>query len=76
MDKIVARFEPKRGVIPPKSEIRIGFQTTLYYGGIIEELFICNIDDLDIPLGFELHADSFGLNVSHEIIQDGAAKHN
>jgi hypothetical protein len=24
-DKIVARFEPKRGIIPPKSEIRIAF---------------------------------------------------
>jgi len=69
-EKIVARFEPKRGVIPPRSEIRVYFQTTLYYGGVVEELFICNIDDLEIPLGFELKADSFGLNVSHEIAQD------
>jgi hypothetical protein len=33
-------------------------------------LFICNIDDLEIPLGFEFHADSFGLNVSYETTDD------
>jgi hypothetical protein len=69
----VARFEPRRGVIPPKSETRISFTTTLYYGGVVEELFICNIDDLEVPLGFELQADSFGLNVSHEVAQDANA---
>ena len=72
-DRIVARFEPKRGIIPPKSEVRVYFQATLYYGGVVEELFICNVEDLEIPLGFELKADSFGLNVSHEIA-DAAAK--
>lgn len=73
-ERIVARFEPKRGLIPPKSEIRVYFQTTLYYGGVVEELFICNVEDLEIPLGFELKADSFGLNVSHEVAQDAVAK--
>lgn len=24
-EKIIARFEPKRGIIPPKSEVRISF---------------------------------------------------
>jgi len=66
-ERIVARFEPRRGVIPPKSEVKIAFTTTLYYGGIVDEVFICNIEDLEVPLGFELRADSFGLNVSHEI---------
>lgn len=47
--------------------MKISFQTTLYYGGVIDEIFVCNIDDLEVPLGFELKADSFGLNVSHEI---------
>jgi hypothetical protein len=65
-DKIIARFEPSRGTIPPKSEIQIYFSVTVYTGGNINELFICNIDDVEIPLGFEFHADSFGLNVSYE----------
>jgi hypothetical protein len=34
---------------------------------VVDELFICHVDDLEIPLGFELKADSFGLNVSHEV---------
>ena len=51
-ERIVARFEPKRGVIAPKSEVRIQFQTTLYYGGIVDEIFVCHVDDLEIPLGF------------------------
>lgn len=54
--------------------MRIAFYTTLYYGGAVDELFICNINDLEIPLGFELKADSFGLNVSHEIAEDIASK--
>ena len=66
-EKISARFEPKRGVIPPKSEVKIAFTATVFYGGPIDEVLICNIDDLEVPLGFELAAESFGLNVSHEI---------
>ncbi len=65
-ESIIARFEPSRGTIAPKSEVQIYFSATVYTGGNINELFICNIDDLEIPLGFELHADSFGLNVSYE----------
>ena len=37
-------------------------------------MFICNINDLEIPLGFELKADSFGLNVSHEVAEDISSK--
>ena len=37
---------------------------------MVNELFVCQIEDLEIPLGFELQADSFGLNVSHEITPD------
>jgi len=75
-ERIIVRFEPRRGVIQPKSEVRINFNMTLYYGGLVDEVFICNVDDLEIPLGFELAAESFGLNVSHEIAPDVAAKMN
>lgn len=46
------------------------FSSTVYFGGSVNELFICNIEDLEIPLGFELLADSFGLNVSYETTDD------
>jgi hypothetical protein len=39
-------------------------------------LFICNIEDLEIPLGFEMHADAFGLNVSYETTEDTAMPFN
>lgn len=46
---------------------------TVFIGGNINELFICNIDDVEIPLGFELYADAFGLNVSYEVSADDAS---
>jgi hypothetical protein len=36
---------------------------TVYYGGPIDELFLCDVEDLELPLGFEVKADAFGLNV-------------
>ncbi len=65
-EKIIARFEPIRGVIPPKSEIKINVQFLIYYGGKVDELLICNIEDMEIPLGIEVHAESYGLNVVYE----------
>jgi len=61
--KIVAAFEPSEGIIPPKSKARITFEMTVYYGGPIDELFMCDVEDLELPLGFEVKADAFGLNV-------------
>ena len=60
-------------MIPPKSEVQIYFSATVFVGGNINELFICNIDDLEIPLGFELHADAFGLNVVYEMTDETVA---
>jgi hypothetical protein len=34
---------------------------------------MCDIDDLELPLGFELHADAFGLNVAYETTEDTTA---
>ncbi len=54
-----------RGVIPPKSEVRINVNFLVYYGGKVDELLICSIEDIEIPLGIEFHAESFGLNVQY-----------
>ena len=69
-ERVVARFEPSRGTIPPKSEIAVHFSVTVYYGGAINELFICNIQDVELPIGFEMKADSFGLSVAYESTDD------
>ena len=31
------------------------------------------MDDVELPLGFELNADAFGLNVSYETTEDTTA---
>jgi len=36
---------------------------TVFYGGPIDELFLCDVEDLELPIGFEVKADAFGLNV-------------
>jgi hypothetical protein len=36
---------------------------TVYYGGTVDELFLCDVEDLELPLGFEVKGDAFGLNV-------------
>lgn len=66
-ERIIARFEPMRGIIPPKSEVRIAVNFMVYYGGKVDELLTCSIEDIEIPLGIEFHAESFGLNVLYEV---------
>jgi len=61
----VARFEPKKGTIPPKSKVKITFELTMYIGGQIDELFMCDVEDMEMPLGFIVKADAFGLNVAY-----------
>lgn len=64
---MIARFEPAKGTIPPKSSINIYFSMVVFIGGSIDELFICNIQDVELPLGFVVLGDAFGLNVSYEV---------
>lgn len=43
---------------------------TVYTGGNLNELFMCDIKDTELPLGFEMLADAYGLNVSYETQDD------
>ena len=43
---------------------------TTYIGGQIDELFVCDIQDLELPVGFEVKADAFGLNVVYLTADD------
>ena len=63
--RAVAKFEPRRGTIPPKSKVKINFELTMYIGGQIDELFLCDVEDMELPLGFIVKADAFGLNVAY-----------
>lgn len=57
-DEIIAAFEPSRGVVKAKSELSVVVNFTFYKGGRVEELFICNVEDMDSPLGFMLISNS------------------
>lgn len=61
----VARFEPRKGTIPPKSKVKVKFDLTMFVGGEIDELFMCDIEDMEMPLGFLVKADAYGLNVAY-----------
>lgn len=69
-NRITSAFEPNEGIIPPKSKARITFEMTVFYGGPIDELFLCDVEDLEMPLGFEVKADAFGLNVVYLTAED------
>jgi len=42
-DRAVAHFEPKKGVIAPKKKVKISMELTVFMGGSINELFMCDI---------------------------------
>lgn len=71
--RIASRFEPSEGTIPPKSKVRISFSTTVYVGGQIDEIFMCDVQDVELPLGFEMKADAFGLNVAYLTAEEQTA---
>ena len=45
-------------------------ELTVFMGGAIDELFMCDVQDLELPLGFEVKADAFGLNVAYLTSED------
>lgn len=58
---------PQKGVIEPKSDIHIKFKFVVKLFGKFSFYFKCNVDALDIPIGFELKADVYGLDISYEL---------
>jgi len=75
-ESVVCSFEPNSGVIPPRQEIKVKMTVTVYKGGNLNELFMCDIRDMELPLGFEMLADSYGLNVSYETQDDSTVAMN
>lgn len=69
-ERCVAKFEPSSGVILPRSELKVKIEVTFFMGGNLNELFICDIQDMEMPIGFEMHASAFGLNVSYETMEE------
>lgn len=75
-ERVIAKFEPASGVIQPRSELKVKMNVTVYTGGNLNELFLCDIQDMELPIGFEMLADAYGLNVSYETQDDQSAALN
>jgi len=57
--------------VPPKTNLPIKFSIKPKVGGILEEIFVCNVEGVDLPLGFEFRTKVLGLSVEYELIDDG-----
>lgn len=66
-DVIQSAIQPKSGFIEPKSEIMIKFKFLVKLFGKFKFYFRCNIDVLDMPIGFELITHVFGLEIAYEL---------
>lgn len=65
-ERCITKFEPSSGIIQPRSELKIKMTVTVFTGGNLNELFLCDVQDMELPIGFEMLADAYGLNVSYE----------
>ena len=66
-DVIQSAVSPASGVIEAKSEIQIKFKFTVKLYGKFDFFFKCHVDELDLPIGFQLTVCVFGLDVSYEL---------
>jgi hypothetical protein len=65
LDEFECMFEPKEGIIAPKTDIHIKVRFTPKVGGKFTKYLICNVDTLALPLGLEMNFEVFGLEVSY-----------
>ncbi|CAD8087121.1 unnamed protein product [Paramecium primaurelia] len=71
-DKYLVQFEPKKGVLKPKTNQIIKFSIKPKEGGKLNELFVCEVQGLQYPLGFEMNTMIYGLSVEYELVDDSA----
>ena len=59
------RFEPSSGTIKAKSKLRVKVTITVSFAGDFNTVFICDIEGMDYPIGFELFSNVKGLEVTY-----------
>eukprot|EP00742_Colponemidia_sp_Colp-10_P004652 GILJ01004963.1.p1 GENE.GILJ01004963.1~~GILJ01004963.1.p1 ORF type:complete len:1158 (+),score=96.75 GILJ01004963.1:112-3474(+) len=66
--QLVATFDPPRGIVPPKGEVRIEFNICCESTDPnMEILFSCDIEGMEAPIGFIVYAEVYGLEVSYRL---------
>ena len=69
-DKLTADFEPNTGVVPPHGKIDINFKIVYFFLSSVDDMFICHIDELDIPLGVVVQGTVIGLDIGYEVLPE------
>ena len=69
-DRITAEFEPNSGTIPPHSKQNITFKIIYFFIAHIDDLFVCHINEMDIPLGVVVQGDVIGLDIAYELLEE------
>lgn len=69
-ENLIATFEPCEGEIAPKKDLIIKVTLKPILGGKLEEIFICECEGLEYPLGFEINTIVYGLSVDFELTMD------
>ena len=64
-EKLTAEFEPNEGIINPHSKIDIKYKIVYFFLAQIDDLFICHIEEMDIPLGIVVQGQVIGLDISY-----------
>ena len=69
-DKLTAEFEPNTGVVQPHGKIDINFKIVYFFLSSVDDMFICHIDELDIPLGVVVQGTVIGLDIGYEVLPE------
>ena len=70
VDKLSAEFEPNTGEVPPHGKIDINFKIIYFFLSSVDDMFICHIEELDIPLGVVVQGTVIGLDIGYEILPE------
>ena len=70
VDKLSAEFEPNTGEIPPHGKVDINFKIVYFFLSSVDDMFICHIEELDIPLGVVVQGTVVGLDIGYEIFPE------
>jgi len=58
-------FEPSSGTIKAKSKLKVNVTITVNFAGEFNNVFVCDVEGMDYPIGFELFSNVKGLEVSY-----------
>ena len=70
VDKLSAEFEPNTGVIAPHGKVDVNFKIVYFFLSSVDDMFICHIEELDIPLGVVVQGTVIGLDIGYEILPE------